>query len=211
MKRLFLIVVTMITLMAFQACQSCKKDGPYNSKPVVTQTEPKKTEVVPPKITQPEVAPPKTDVTPPKVVTPKIKRPKVVTPRIEFPKTEPKVVTPKVEPPTEPKVAVVPKTEPPKKCVTQPRVSIVDYWLVPHPSGTVRDLFAITFVVKNPTSKDVKVKVVCHYVNGSLFGESMPQTVDANSDAKLMVRGFKRCPSADSCHESFDCRIELVS
>lgn len=209
MKRLFLIALTLIAMMVFSACESCKKDGPYNSKPVITQTEPKKTEVVPPKVTPPEAAPPK-------VVSPKTKRPKVVTPKtepkIEPPKTEPEVVTPKVEPPkTEPKTPVVPKAEPPKKCAVQPKVSIVDYWIVPRPSGMVPDLFAITFVVKNPTPKDVKVKVVCHYTDGSLFGESIPQTVDANSDAKLMVRGFKRCPRGTGCLESFDCRVEAVN
>lgn len=202
MKRFFLIAITLVA-MAFSACQSCKKDGPYNSKPVTIQVEPK-TEVVTPKIT------------PPRVVVPKTKQPKVVVPKaepnVEPPKMEPEVVIPKVEPPkTESKLPVVPKIGQPKKHVVQPKISIVDYWIVSRPHGHVPDLFAITFVVKNPTLKDVKIKVVCHYTDGSLFGESIPQTVDANSDAKLMVRGFKRCPNGLSCLESFDCRIEAVN
>lgn len=91
------------------------------------------------------------------------------------------------------------------------QVSIVDHWIVEHPSALSRDLIAITLVVRNTAPKDVKVKVVCHFADdGSLFGESIPQTVHASSDAKLMVRGFWRCPNGIKCHESFDCRVEPV-
>jgi len=97
--------------------------------------------------------------------------------------------------------------------VLKPRwtVSIVDHWLVRRPSGQVKDLVAITFVVKNTAPKDVKVRVICNFADdGSLFGESIPQRIGANSDAKLMVRGFRRCPDELS-RESFDCRVEPVS
>lgn len=88
------------------------------------------------------------------------------------------------------------------------KVSIVDSWLVPQPSGMVRDLIAITFVVRNAGTTDAKVKVVCNRAEGELFGESLPQTVRAGAEAKLMVRGFNRCPKGGECHESFECRVE---
>jgi len=208
MKRFFLVMVALIALVAFPACKSCGKDQP-NAKPTVTQTAPKGPEAKSPQTTLPEAMPPAPDTMRPKTVQPKTRRPKPVAPKVE-PTPEPKtVVAPKPEPKPEPKIAAVPKAQPPK-CAPKPQVSIVDYWLVPHPSGISRDMFAITFVVKNPTLKDVKVKVVCHYKEGPLFGESIPQTVDANSDAKLMVRGFRRCPSGAGCHESFDCRVVPV-
>jgi hypothetical protein len=82
----------------------------------------------------------------------------------------------------------------------------VDFWLVPDSRG----MFAITFVVRNTASKAVKVKVVCHYTDGLLLGESLPQTVDAKSDAKLMIRGFKPCFPKEGCRLNLNCGVVPV-
>lgn len=196
MKRMFLVLVVLLVAAMFAACGSCKREQPA-SKAVATQVETKQPEAKPKapqpmrdgrKAVQPDVAP-KADA------------------------KEPPAAEPKVEPKAEP------KAEPKKErqdgvAVQEPKpgassVSIVDHWLVPHPSSISPDLFAITLVVRNTSSKDVRVKVVCHFADGGeLFGESIPQTVDAKSEAKFMVRGFRRCPAQLGCHESFDCRVE---
>lgn len=213
MKRMFLSIMMVLALVVLPACG---KRGPYNSKPVTTKPVP---QVVAPK--KPPVAvEPQPKTVRPQPMRPRFKPPRVaVVPKTEpapVPKVEPKtepVPVPKVEPKVEPKIE--PKREPPVRppCASQPKpvtaqVSIVDYWVVPYPSGASRELYGITFVVRNTAAKDMKVKVVCHYADGSLFGESMPNTVGANSEAKLMVRGFRRC--ADSCRESFNCQPEPV-
>jgi hypothetical protein len=91
----------------------------------------------------------------------------------------------------------------------QKTVSIVDHWLVPEPSAIVKDLVAVTFVVRNTAQRKVEVRVICNFADdGSLFGESLPRTVGAASDAKLMVRGFWRCPNGIRCQESLDCHVE---
>jgi hypothetical protein len=91
----------------------------------------------------------------------------------------------------------------------KPDVFIVDHWFVRHPSGSAKDLVAITFVVRNTSSKKSRIKIVCNFANdGSPFGESASQMIDAGSDTKLMVRGFWRRLEGSS--ESFDCRLESV-
>jgi hypothetical protein len=215
MKKVLLIVAALIALIAFPVVYETIQ---CNTKSVATQVVPdimrlktKQTKPVTPKIEPKMVVVPKVE---PKTVTvPKTKPKTVVVPKVE-PKT---VVVPKVEPKTvvvpkvEPKTVVVPKVEP-KTVASKPvaQVSIVDFWLVPYPFANSRDIFAITFVVKNNASRAVKVKVVCHYVDKSLLGESMSQTIDAKSDAKLMIRGFRPCPSELGCRLNLSCSVVPV-
>jgi hypothetical protein len=192
MKRMFLILVVLLVAAVFSACGSCKQEQPV-SKTVVAQVETKQQEAKP-KAPQP------------------MRETRTATQPNNAPKVDTKEPPPATEPKAEPKVA--PKERQDGAVAREPApgastVSIVDHWLVPHPSSISPDLFAITFVVRNTSSKDVRVKVVCHFADGgALFGESIPQTIDANSEAKLMVRGFRRCPSGLECRESFDCRVE---
>jgi hypothetical protein len=205
MKKVLLIVAALIALIAFPVVYETIQ---CNTKSVATQVVPdimrlktKQTKPVTPKIEPKMVVVPKVE---PKTVTvPKTKPKTVVVPKVE-PKT---VVVPKVEP----KTVVVPKVEP-KTVASKPvaQVSIVDFWLVPYPFANSRDIFAITFVVKNNASRAVKVKVVCHYVDKSLLGESMSQTIDAKSDAKLMIRGFRPCPSELGCRLNLSCSVVPV-
>jgi hypothetical protein len=196
MKRFLLIMMALISLAFFSSCE--KKDlvqtkfgaNTVTEKNIQTPKTPLKMDVVRPKsmVSRPLKA----------VVVPKIETKVNVTPKIE--------VTPKTE------VLPTPKVTPPKYLMPSKsdKVSIIDLWFVPNLSSVAKDLMAITFVVQNPFLKAVKIKVVCYYQDGSLFGESIPQTIDGKSNSKLMVRGLKRCPDGISCQESFNCSIKPV-
>jgi len=183
MKRLF-FVVFMTVLFVCSACGS-KTPIATDQTPII-QVEPKK----PQTMKSPKVLPPVTKIVP-LDTTPKANEPKVE------PKVEPKI---EAKPQVEPKVSNTP--------IQQGQVIIVDFWAVQKPSGNVPDLFALTFVVRNTSCKDTKIKVVCHFSDGPLFGESIPQIIKSKSEAKLMVRGFRRC--SGGCNETFDCKVEPV-
>lgn len=100
----------------------------------------------------------------------------------------------------------------PKNEVPAPKtgkVEIVSQWVSKQPSTMIRDMVAVTFVVRNSTIRDVTIKIVCHDLEGTKFSESLPKTVSAGTEAKLVVRGMVGCPSG-SCHQSLECRIEPV-
>lgn len=218
-----LALMAVMAVIVLPACK-CGPVKPANKAATMAET-PKKPAVkagpAKPKSVEPAPAP-----TPQKASkTPKKRfwRPKKAVvpappPVIEPPKTETPVPppTPKAELPVPvvPPPLAVPEPTPVKKTVA--RVYIDQWWLVRSPVGGVHDIIAFTFVVKNTASREVNVKVVCHLRDSDeLFGESFSHSISAHDDAKIMVRGFHRCPSLRGaiqmdCHASLDCHVEPV-
>jgi hypothetical protein len=181
-------------------------DATVPQEPSVRPVEPSKLPLGPQEAPVPSIPSMAKIIVPPKMKAPKKSQ---TVPQAGSPGTPIVVVPPVI---TSPRVAPLsPSSDPPVVLQKRPLsvgVLIVDRWIVPRPFGMTDSIFGLTLVVKNTTTTPKKVKVVCSWDDGSLFAETMSQTIPPGETVKMMARGFRRSSEGK---ETLVCKVVEVS